>query len=81
MFSKPYANLVLPVKVVFVGEQAEDEGRPKREFFRLALAVATSDPALLSGPCDRRVVQHWKSHFNVYYTRRSLAHVLCAMDI
>ena len=24
VFSKPYANLVLPVKVVFVGEQAED---------------------------------------------------------
>ena len=58
MFSKPYANLVLPVKVVFVGEQAEDEGGPKREFFRLALAAATSDPALFSGPCDRRVVQH-----------------------
>ena len=81
MFSKPYANLVLPVKVVFVGEQAEDEGRPKREFVRLALAAATSDPALLSDPCDHRVVQHWKSHFNVYYTRRSLAHVLCAMDM
>ena len=58
VFSKPYANLVLPVKVVFVGEQAEDEGGPKREFFRLALAAATSDPALFSGPCDRRVVQH-----------------------
>ena len=52
-FSKPYANLVLPVKVVFVGEQAEDEGGPKRELFRLALAAAISDPPLFSGPCDR----------------------------
>ena len=58
VFNKPYVDLILPVKVVFVGEQAEDEGGPKREFFRLALAAATSDPALFSGPCDRRVVQH-----------------------
>ena len=58
IFSKPYANLTQPVKVVFVGEQAEDEGGPKREFFRLALAAATSDPALFSGPCERRAVQH-----------------------
>jgi len=33
VLGKPYANLTFPVEVVFVGEQAEDEGGPKREFF------------------------------------------------
>lgn len=58
VLGKPYANLTFPVKVIFVGEHAEDEGGPKREFFRLSLAAATSDPALFSGPCEHWAVQH-----------------------
>jgi len=31
---------------------------PRGSFFRLALAAATSDPALFSGPCEHWTVQH-----------------------
>lgn len=48
-FRKTYTNLQLPIKVVFVGEPAEDQGGPRREFFRLALAAAKSDGTLFSG--------------------------------
>ena len=48
-FRKLYTNLQLPIKSVFVGEPAADQGGPRREFFRLSLAAATSDATLFSG--------------------------------
>lgn len=41
-----------------MGEPAEDEGGPRREFFRLALSAATADPTLFSGPARNRVILH-----------------------
>lgn len=49
-FSKPYTNLNLPVRIIFSGEEAVDDGGPRREFFRLAVGAATSDPSLFSPP-------------------------------
>ena len=48
-FDKPYANFTLPLRVILVGEPAADQGGPKREFFRLALAACTTDPSLFTG--------------------------------
>lgn len=45
---KTYTNLKLPIRIVFVGEPAEDQGGPRREFFRLSLGAATSDGTLFS---------------------------------
>ena len=42
-FRKDYTNLELPIRIVFVGEAGEDDGGPKREFFRLAILAATTD--------------------------------------
>ena len=36
-FSKSYTNLTLPLRVLFVGESAADQGGPKREFFSACL--------------------------------------------
>ena len=44
--------------MIFIGEPAEDGGGPRREFFRFALAAATSDPALFTGPAGSRVPIH-----------------------
>ena len=57
-FRKAYTNPKLPIKVVFVGEAAEDQGGPRREFFRLSLAAATSDATLCSGQPHCRVPVH-----------------------
>ena len=57
-FSKPYYNFVCPVKVIFVGEPAENEGGPKREFLCLALSAAIGDLTLFSGPARNRVILH-----------------------
>ena len=57
-FRKPYTNLQLPIKAVFVGEPAADQGGPRREFFRLSLAAATSDATLFSGQPQCRVPIH-----------------------
>ena len=46
------------MKVIFVGEPAEDEGGPKRKFLRLALSAAIGDPTLFSGPARNRVILH-----------------------
>lgn len=54
-FSKPYTNLKVPIKVVFVGEPAADQGGPRREFLRLSLAAATSDATLFCGTPQSRV--------------------------
>ena len=40
---------------MFVGEPAADQGGPRREFFRLSLAAATSDATLFSGQPQCRV--------------------------
>ena len=57
-FRKPYTNLQLSIKAVFVGEPAADQGGPRREFFRLSLAAATSDATLFSGELQCRVPIH-----------------------
>lgn len=54
-FSKPYMNWSRELKVIFVGEPAEDGGGPRREFFRFAVSVATSDSVLFTGPAENRV--------------------------
>ena len=43
---------------MFVGEPAADQGGPRREFFRLSLAAATSDATLFSGQPQCRVPIH-----------------------
>ena len=40
------------LKVIFVGEPAEDGGGPRREFF---VSAATGDPVLFTGPAENRV--------------------------
>ena len=40
-FGKPCTNPTCPLRVVFIGEPAEDQGGPRREFFHLSLASAT----------------------------------------
>ena len=57
-FTKPYTNLNLPIRVIFSGEEAADDGGPRREFFRLALGAAISDPSLFSGPPSSRYLVH-----------------------
>ena len=47
-FSKEYTNVSLPLRVIFVGEPAADQGGPKREFFRLSLSSAVADPSLFT---------------------------------
>ena len=44
--------------MIFVGEPTEDGGGPRREFFRFALAAATADPALFTGPAGSHVPIH-----------------------
>lgn len=57
-FQKPYTKHTLPLKVIFVGEPAADQGGPRREFFRLALAASIGDPTLFSGSASKRVPVH-----------------------
>lgn len=54
-FSKPYMNWSHELKVISVGEPAEDGGGPWREFFRFAVSAATADPVLFIGPAENRV--------------------------
>ena len=42
------------LKVHFIGEEAEDEGGPRREFFRLAVTAIRDDSGVLQGPEDRK---------------------------
>ena len=46
------------VHVTFLGEQAEDAGGPKREFFNLALQAMANDGQIFHGPCNRRSFVH-----------------------
>ena len=46
------------MRVTFVSEAAVDEGGPRREFFRLALADLACNNALFDGPLHRRIVRH-----------------------
>ena len=48
----------MPLRVIFVGEPAADQGGPKREFFRLALSSCTTDPSLFAGPVSCKVPVH-----------------------
>ena len=57
-FSKQYTNFTLPLRVIFVGEPAANQGGPKREYFRLALSSCTADPSLFEGPSSCKVLVH-----------------------
>ena len=54
-FSMPYLNWSHELKVIFIGEPAEDGGGPWREFFQFAVSAATGDPGLFTGPAENRV--------------------------
>ena len=47
--SKPFIDWRCPLYIHFVGEPAQDEGGPKREFFRLSLQGALNDSNLFRG--------------------------------
>lgn len=57
-FSKPYTNVLLPLRVTFVGESGADEGGPKREFFRLALESCIGNSSLFTGSTYEKVLLH-----------------------
>ena len=57
-FSKGYTNVTLPLRIIFVGESAADQGGPKREFFRLALSSSIADPSLFRGHGSSKVPVH-----------------------
>ena len=46
------------VQVIFLGEEAVDEGGPRREFFSLALQAMAESHTLFQGPTDRRSFTH-----------------------
>ena len=46
------------MRVTFVSEAAVDEGGPRREFFRLALADMAHNNALFDGVSHRRIARH-----------------------
>ena len=57
-FDKAYMNFNLPLRIIFVGEPAADQGGPKREFFRLALSACMVDPLLFTGAGGNKVPVH-----------------------
>ena len=57
-FSKFSFDASKPLKVIFIGEQAVDEGGPRREFFRLILQEAFSKSGLFAGWPDHVVPLH-----------------------
>ena len=57
-FGKVYTNFTLPLRIIFVGEPAADQGGPKREFSRLALSSSIADPSLFTGPGSCKVPVH-----------------------
>ena len=46
------------LRVTFLGEPAEDDGGPRREFFMLLMEAMKSQEDLFSGLDDRRVLRH-----------------------
>ena len=46
------------VWIIEPGESAEDVGGPRREFFRLGISAAISDPSLFTGADHSRAVVH-----------------------
>ena len=46
------------LKVHFIGEEAEDEGGPRREFFRLAVTAIRDDSGVLQDPEYRKTVSN-----------------------
>lgn len=52
-FAKPSFDVSKMLKVRFISEQAQDEGGPRREFFRHMIKVALQNPSLFTG---------WPSH-------------------
>ena len=46
------------VQITFVGEEAVDEGRPKREFFHLALQAMADEHTIFQGPSHGRSFVH-----------------------
>ena len=46
------------IRVTFVGEEAVDDGGPRREFFSLALQEMTADGTIFQGPQHSRFFMH-----------------------
>ena len=68
-FAKPSFNVAKMLKVRFISEQAEDQGGPRREFFRYLMKAAFQQPLLFSGWPDHVVPVHNINAVaeNVYY--------------
>ena len=58
-----------PIQITFLGESGIDDGGPRREFFMLLLKSIANNSAVLSGPLNRRILQHNTAALqdNVYY--------------
>ena len=57
-FSRPSFNPRVSVHITFVGEEAVDDGGPRREFFTQALQEMAKDGNILQGPENSRFFVH-----------------------
>ena len=55
---RPAFNPHIGLDVSFIGEDAQDEGGPLREFFRLLWVAISSDSSIFTGAEDARLLTH-----------------------
>ena len=77
-FSKPYTNLNLPVRIIFSGEEAVDDGGPRRDWQWVLLQVTLpyfSTSIIVGeehfGSCEQRVSLCMEVDRHVNYARWS----------
>lgn len=55
---RPSFNPYIGLDITFIGEDAQDEGGPLREFFRLIWTAVSSDSSIFGGPEGARSLAH-----------------------